>query len=352
MIATNKDAHLSKCFEKEQQNAAWKHDVSRRIANVYEKLKKRGVHSPTFISAAGLTYTGVADTARCHTCGLEVSEWTADMEPFTIHIRRSPDCSFVKSVVSKNRMSFSSSSNLTTNQQNYELRHYDESPPKRQKINRQMISLFLEVEIMKEVRCRTFSHWIQHMIPSRTQMISAGFFSCNVDDRVICLYCNLICQQWIPDSDDPQEVHETLSPQCPYVLFILKPRKTLAASILNENPNNPVATTDLSRFREIVHKSAYHSDYMEILKRQASFHSWPQEQIPPVDDLVQAGFFYTGLRTIVTCFYCNGSLQNWSPKDNPLVEHVRWFPFCAYAKQLCGDELYRKIQDLKQTTQG
>ena len=48
-------------------------------------------------------------------------------------------------------------------------------------------------------------------------MIAAGFFCCNVEDRVICIYCNLICQQWSGETDDPCEVHRTLSAHCPYV---------------------------------------------------------------------------------------------------------------------------------------
>ncbi|CAF1343543.1 unnamed protein product [Rotaria sp. Silwood1] len=352
MIAKRQYVHLSKCFDTEQENIVLKNDVSRRVADVLNKLKKRGIHSSISLNAAGLTYTGVGDTACCHSCGLEVSEWTTDMDPFTIHIQRSRNCSFVESVLSKNRIRLSSSNNLPTNERNYNLSHCDENPAKRQKIDSQRVSLLSEVETLKKVRYRTFSHWPQNIAPSRTQMILAGFFSCNVRDRVICLYCNLICQQWTSDTDDPQEVHETLSPQCPYVLFILKTRARLSTSTLNENTNNSAATADLSRFREIMQTSPCHSVYMEISKRQASFHSWPQESLPSVDDLVRAGFFYTGSNTIVTCFYCDGSLQNWDPKDNPLIEHLRWFPFCAYAKQLCDDELYRKIQKLKRTSQG
>jgi hypothetical protein len=71
-----------------------------------------------------------------------------------------------------------------------------------------------------------------------------------------------------------------------------------------------------------------------------------------VDDLVRAGFFYTGIKTVVTCFYCNGSLQSWGQNDNPTVEHARWFPHCAYAKQLCGNEFYTKIQESKRAAQG
>jgi hypothetical protein len=185
-------------------------------------------------------------------------------------------------------------------------------------------------------------------------MILAGFFQCNVGDRVICLYCNLICQQWLSHTDDPSEVHQTLSPQCPYVRLMMKSRQTSSVSILNESSTNNarVLTSDSIRSNEIVQALACHIGYIEIPKRQASFASWPQETLPSVDDLVRAGFFYTGAKTIVTCFYCNGSLQNWGPKDNPVVEHARWFPFCAYAKQLCGHELYQKIQESKRMAQG
>ncbi|CAF4703830.1 unnamed protein product, partial [Rotaria sp. Silwood2] len=154
-----------------------------------------------------------------------------------------------------------------------------------------------------------------------------------------------------PHTDDPDNIHQTLSSLCPYVLFILKTRQTSTASILNDNSNNRALTSNVLRFNEIAQASAFHRAYVEISKRLSSFNSWPQEDLPSVDDLVRAGFFYTGSKTIVTCFYCNGSLQNWGPKDNPLIEHVRWFPLCAYAKQLCDDELYRKVQESKRIRQ-
>jgi hypothetical protein len=115
-----------------------------------------------------------------------------------------------------------------------------------------------------------------------------------------------------------------------------------------------LASNNADQFRcnEFVHTAACNPAYAELPKRTASYAAWSNDNLPDVDDLVRAGFFYTGTKTIVTCFYCNGSLQNWGPKDNPTIEHARWFPHCAYAKQLCGDELYRKIQESKRAQQG
>jgi hypothetical protein len=125
-----------------------------------------------------------------------------------------------------------------------------------------------------------------------------------------------------------------------------------STEVMRSNHSLTVANLEPLRSNEIVFTAACNPSYAEIPKRHASFATWPHENLPSVDDLVRAGFFYTGTKTIVTCFYCNGSLQNWGPNDNPMIEHARWFPHCAYAKQLCGDEMYRKIQESKRAQQG
>jgi baculoviral IAP repeat-containing protein 1 len=192
-------------------------------------------------------------------------------------------------------------------------------------------------------------------------MIEAGFFKCNVGDRVICLYCNLICQQWTPRTDDPCEVHKTLSPNCIYVKWKLM--RPAASSIVSVNEKASAASpTDIesfttgnldpSRSHGTICTAACHPLYTELSTRHASFATWPAENSPSVDDLVRVGFFYTGTKTIVTCFHCKGSLQSWGPNDSPMIEHARWFPHCAYAKQLCGDDLFRKVQELKRAQLG
>jgi hypothetical protein len=319
-MSAKQQTYLLNLANNKQRMCFSKNELRRRIADICQQRKERYVHS-------------------------SVTMHVKKKNLLESHVEHSSACIFVPS---KNPINLSPSHALTTDDQ--------ENQPKRRKIDTSTVNLLVEVKTLKEVRRRTFSHWSHRQMPSAAQMISAGFFNCNVGDRVICLYCNLICQQWIPNVDDPQEVHQTLSPHCPYVLFMLKMRQTASVSILNEssadNTNDRSRTSNILRFNEIVHASACHVSYMEILKRQASFTSWPQEPLPSVDDLVRAGFFYTGTKTVVTCFYCNGSLQNWGSKDNPAVEHCRWFPHCAYAKQLCGDELYRKIQESKRTAQG
>jgi baculoviral IAP repeat-containing protein 7/8 len=190
-----------------------------------------------------------------------------------------------------------------------------------------------ETESIRQVRIRGLSHW-PHFTPSRESMASAGWFSCNVNDRVLCIYCNTICHEWTVN-DDPANVHTRLAPHCPFVLSM--PPIERSPKIINDALNEKFEPS--------------HPTMAEISRREATFSNvtWA-ENLPSIDKLVHAGFFCTGVANTATCFYCNGSLHKWGPNDNPMIEHARWFPNCIYAKHLCGNELYGKIQLTKKRT--
>ena len=355
---TDEITNLSKEFNAKRFSLGQIKTVLHQVINLCRPLlNKRGVHSVIALSAAGFYYTNIGDTARCNDCGLEVSGWTVEMKPFTVHTCRSPTCPYVCSVKPDEKNSpFTMTNFLATSSEI----NNGENATKRQKIEvtHGIVQPYQLIEInkLKAIRKRTFSHWPSRASPSTSQMTAAGFFGCNVGDRVICLYCNLICQQWTSNNDDPLEVHKKLSPKCPYIMAILNCPSTSSIMILNEHSTNEYSSasndTDAFRSNEIVFTNACHTAYIEVPRRLSSFETWPRDNLPSADDLVRAGFYYTGTKTIVTCFYCNGSLQNWGANDNPMIEHARWFPNCAYIKQLCGPDLYRKVQESKQAQQG
>ena len=187
--------------------------------------------------------------------------------------------------------------------------------------------LLNEADSIRKARLHSLSHWF-HQTPSIESMANAGWFACNVSDRVLCIYCNTICHEW-SINDDPAQVHARLSPQCPFVLSM--PSIEHSPKIVNDlisakfEPSHPMMA--------------------EIARREATFtnNTWT-ETSPRVEDLVRAGFFCPGLANTVTCFYCNGSLHKWGANDNPMIEHARWFPHCLYARHLCGSQLYDRIQ--------
>ncbi|CAF3278805.1 unnamed protein product [Rotaria socialis] len=311
-------------------------DLMGKFREISQKWSgRRGSYSDVVITLAGLQCSNDTDSAHCQLCGIQVSTSKLDTEPMDIHAKRSPTCPFVLS-----RVSHKKTNDACESVPSHEIN--------KNTVDKQSYTL-CEAEITKQVRQRTFSHWPHQLSPTSSEMIEAGFFSCNISDRVICIYCNIICQQWTQNSHTPCEIHRTLSPKCPYVIAMLARPQTAAILVINEQrgTDQSLASSraDLLRSNPIVHVKACNSPYMEITQRHASFETWSNTDSPSVDDLVRAGFFYTGNANIVTCFYCNESLQNWGPNDNPTIEHARWFPCCAYAEQLCGVELYRKIRE-------
>lgn len=317
-------------------------DLQKRVGRLKVRMKSNGIHSSMQLLTAGFKYDEESDTFCCEKCHLEIVDWSANIDPLTVHTQRSPDCEFLRLLLPNN-------SRESDN---------PESPAKRRKTeptsSQNACTYRLnEIAKVKEIRRRTFSHWPRRSKPFAEQLILAGFFACNVGDRVLCIYCNLICQQWLEHVDDPREVHKTLSPRCPFVLSMLTYPILSSTIILNDiTTNNRTTELNQQQFDQIVHTTPFHEAYSDVTKRIESFATWSQESTPAIDDFVRAGFFYTGASTIVTCFYCNGSLQNWTATDNPIHEHARWFGHCPYAKQLCGDELHRRIQEANRMRRG
>ncbi|CAF1226937.1 unnamed protein product [Rotaria sp. Silwood1] len=338
--------------------------MDRRFDHILEICRKisrcPGVHSVIAMQAAGFVYTNVGDTVRCDDCQLEVSDWTNTMVPFTIHAERSPNCAFIRSVRQSNEVvPLSLFTSPITSLSGINIESTDEHISENQQLDETEVELdplkFANSEAVEQSRRQTFLGGAPECPSCLERMIKAGFFSCNIDDRVICLYCNLICHQWVPHSDDPCEVHQTLSPTCPFVKNMLIRHQAASTLIINNNSmanrTADAASTNTYCSNEIVPILPLNTAYADIPKRVASFATWSNGALPTVDEFVRAGFFYTRTGSIVSCFYCHGRLNNWNDSHNPMIEHARWFPHCAYAKQLCGDTLHRTIQESTRDTQ-
>uniref|UniRef100_K7E9I1 RING-type E3 ubiquitin transferase n=1 Tax=Ornithorhynchus anatinus TaxID=9258 RepID=K7E9I1_ORNAN len=80
--------------------------------------------------------------------------------------------------------------------------------------------------------------------------------------------------------------------------------------------------------------------------RRATFHNWPLNAMAQPEQLARAGFFYSGHRDKVTCYYCDGGLRNWEQGDDPWREHAKWFPRCEFLLQARGRDYVNSICDL------
>lgn len=230
-----------------------------------------------------------------------------------------------------------------------------QSPDTSQKQQQVVSTMFVELKMIKKMRIRSFSKWLFEKYIPKASLIDAGLFCCNVADRTICIYCHLICQNWQEASQTPYRIHAEKSPGCPFIMSTenwCSPQLMIMNDFFKNRPTiNDGPSQDLIGTVDFVSGNASHPAYIGIAERIKSFAQWKDEK-PTIDDFVKAGFFYSGINKTVTCFYCNGSLQNWSPDDNTITEHARWFPHCGYAKQMCGEDLYRRIQESKLNHQG
>lgn len=328
----------------EKQKLYKRSPVHLYVATITEKIIKRPrLSNLTEDDVAKLHFKENTGRICCDTCGLEMM----NSKSISTQDERSGKCTCSRPVSWNQQLSLTYSMNSIPSMailrnKNQVFQHHDAKLVETNFSTRR----FVEAEVLKQIRKRTFSDWpfLRTSISSE-RMIEAGFFRCNIVDRVICLYCNIICQQWNADSDDPCEVHKILSPYCPFVKANLTCTTRLPIPIINGNASEYSKINSVSNEGLMCVSNAINGYYTELPNRFASFETWPNENLPSIDNLVHAGFFYTGKQTVVTCFYCNGSLQNWSATDDPRYEHAKWFPNCAYIKQFCGADLYKKIRE-------
>ncbi|CAF1614968.1 unnamed protein product [Rotaria sp. Silwood1] len=313
------------------------------------------------MSAAGFQYIGDRDTARCEHCGLEAFNWTADMNPFTIHSKESPHCPYVRSMKPSSLLSvLGSSSSSTSTGQNTSTSDEQENHPTRRKIDlKSRINNLFEPDSLQQCRRHTFCQWPHRGALSSGCMADAGFFSCDSGDRSTCLYCNLTCEQWTPNVDDPSEVHKTLSPTCLYVTEKL--RLAEPPPIVNGNissmaaiANSPIhAPNNINPFllSTFTRPAAQNQSHSTVHRSTASAPTCPVDNSLSIDELIQTNTTSTEYQFDVNKFCCKDLLDHWDPDDNSKIEDDRWFPHWANGKQLYGEQLYHKIQEANRAHQ-
>ena len=140
-------------------------------------------------------------------------------------------------------------------------------------------------ESIEKLRLNTFSNW-PLISPAGKQMAAAGFSYTNIADRVLCLHCHIMFHKW-KDTDNPYEIHSSISPSCPLVKAFQnnQPQPVSNPPQINEEPAIQVVSNPI------------HTQFTETPQRIQSFKTWPHTEVnplPPPMVLATAGFFYTG----------------------------------------------------------
>nr|XP_060627464.1 baculoviral IAP repeat-containing protein 7 isoform X1 [Anolis sagrei ordinatus] len=199
----------------------------------------------------------------------------------------------------------------------------------------------------EEKRLRTFRHWSEQVPVSPSDLSAAGFFFIGPGDHVECFCCGGVLYDWTAE-DDPMVEHEKFFPSCPFIQgrdFGNQPLPR-AGEIPDCVDGQFLGMLQSLNMEEAVGDSQPEYPDLEMERdRLRTYHCWPPYAHVSPEELVGAGFFYTGDGDWVRCFYCDGALRNWERGDDPWVEHARWFPRCKFLLESRGRDFINSIQD-------
>lgn len=118
-------------------------------------------------------------------------------------------------------------------------------------------------------------------------------------------------------------------------------RKTPSCSFLYSNLQNiPVKhskSEPMADYNDEINITPTNPKMADIGKRYETFKLWPKKT-PNVKNLVECGLYYTGFRDFVLCFACGGLLAYWEDNDDPIFEHIKFFPDCKYINFIMKSE--------------
>ena len=101
--------------------------------------------------------------------------------------------------------------------------------------------------------------------------------------------------------------------------------KELENHVLKHHSNNNFKKEDVNELLLAQFKSE--TDRLKTFQNR-----WPNLNIHP-EILADAGFIYTGREDYVQCVFCAGIIGHWESNDDPMIEHEKSFPLCAFVNK-------------------
>ncbi|XP_045196412.2 baculoviral IAP repeat-containing protein 7-B-like [Mercenaria mercenaria] len=169
----------------------------------------------------------------------------------------------------------------------------------------------------EQARLDTYKDWPRSLPVRPEDLARDGFYYLKTGDRVKCIFCNLVLKSW-EEGDIVRNEHRKFNSCCPFLLN----KNCGNVPLQNSQPAVSSGAGLVPRFPE----------YSKPAAREGTFRNKPQSMRQSVDELVEAGFFYTGHDDCVRCFHCGILIRNWEPEDDPWSEHRQWSPTCPFLK--------------------
>ncbi|XP_067126109.1 baculoviral IAP repeat-containing protein 7-like isoform X2 [Centruroides vittatus] len=338
------------------------------------------------LAKAGFYYNGNGDEVQCFSCGGKIKGWQPGDVAVRKHRELYPKCNFIAEIFNKafkkpnlgsNGITTVPENNLTPSDlsssnsrtlQNGQTHHNSDQNASTSAINQisqnrnlEDTSRIPDFEKLKSERERlkTFETW-PLTSPKPCDLAREGFFYLLQQDKVQCVFCRGVVSHW-ERNDDPLREHARHFPFCPFVMnrnvgnipinspepshsVIKGAGRDECGSLIwkNSGPENGYKSirkaNKLENFGVKLHHGPRHPAQASKDARLRSFVTWPATAVLRPAELVDAGFFYIGIKDYTRCFYCDGGLCNWEKGDDPWVEHARWFQNCAYVRLNKGDD--------------
>lgn len=224
----------------------------------------------------------------------------------------------------------------------------------------------------EQARLQSFENWPVPDIIEPKRLVAAGFYYTGEGDTVRCFECRVEICQWV-EGDNPMVDHQRWSARCRFIRKMncgnvpigVDPNTVLPPRLRSSdvcgpygveyrpmsNPDNHNFTSELklssteklSCLGLARPKGPAHPEYVSHDARLRTFETWPKVMAQTKEQLVDAGFYYTGKGDQTLCYHCGGGLKDWELENDPWEQHATWFPKCYYLLMVKGPNYVNKV---------
>ncbi|KAK3099619.1 hypothetical protein FSP39_007096 [Pinctada imbricata] len=287
------------------------------------------------LSKAGFYYEGNVDEVKCFECGLKHKHWKKGDDPFEIHIRMSPECSFIKNVAEEIDRHRQIDSQPSIPNQSIDPSTHLTSPQSTNAITG--TSIAVSIGASSSVQLQESQSSNENDLPSSTRRpqhsrdpVNNMTGQRNDGSQNISTVSR--------NSNSPSGTDRSQTPRRPSQITS---QAITSPAVSTPAPKKSAAET-LEPLGISIEKPKY-PQYAVMATRLLSFRHWPKHKKQCPETLAKAGFVYEGTEDFTRCFFCGGGLREWEDEDDPWVEHARWYPKCVYIRQCKGDKFVQDI---------
>ncbi|CAC5363206.1 unnamed protein product [Mytilus coruscus] len=309
-----------------------------RISTFATFPETNGVYA-TRLARAGFYYTGNSDEVVCFNCHISYKNWKQHDSPEEVHKRLSPYCDFIQNTSSKFKAHAVTGPNVSSGAFG--------SPRNATELNKILSSKNdIPVKNNDTVQCLN----MPNTDPGRMQS-----YHCETNqnlnkttDNISNIYITRTEAHQIPNNystNDANSLIRISQSNVSYINYNTRESNSQSLSQITTNDTTIASKAPLEpNTMGICIDNPKYPKYAIKISRLDSFKHWPTYLTQSPDEMVLAGFFFTGNEDHCRCFFCGGGLRNWEPGDQPWVEHARWYQNCAFVRNCKGDRFVQDVQ--------